>query len=291
MTYTCNLCPRKCNAIRTESDNLGGVCGMPYNIRVARASKHFWEEPCISGGNGSGTVFFSGCPLKCTYCQNYNISHDRFGKDITPTRLSEIFKNLELSGVHNINLVSATQYVPLIIDAFQIYKPNIPIVYNSSGYENADALNMLHDYVDIFLMDFKYWTKEKALKYSCAEDYPEVAKSAILKAYELVGSPQYKGDIMQKGVIIRHLLLPLATKECMAIMDWVKNSGKEFVFSLMNQYTVMPNHKFPELGRRVTSREYEKVLEYMMKINLDGFAQDAESSGEQYIPPFDLDGV
>lgn len=291
MTYICNLCPRRCNAVRTETVNIGGVCGMPYKLRLARASRHDWEEPVISGDKGSGTVFFSGCQLKCVYCQNKKISHDKFGKDISPRDLSEIFKKLEADGVHNINLVSATQFVPLIIEALDIYRPNIPIVFNSGGYESIVTLEALRGYVDIFLMDFKYWSEDKSSRYSSASDYPEVAKSAILKAYELVGPPLFEGDIMQKGVIIRHLLLPSSTKECISIMDWIKQSNKEFVFSLMNQYTVMDNLNHPEIARRVTHREYNKVLDYMMDIGLDGFVQDSESSSIDYIPPFDLTGV
>ncbi len=291
MTYVCNLCPRRCNALRTETENIGGVCSMAYKIRVARASKHEWEEPVISGSKGSGTIFFSGCQLKCDYCQNFEISHEKFGKDITPYRLSEIFKELENSGVHNINLVSATQFVPLIIDAFNIYKPKIPIVFNSGGYESCDTLELLREYVDIYLIDFKYFDKVKAKKYSFAADYPEVAKSAILKAFELVGSPVIENGIMQKGVIIRHLLLPLATNDCIEIMNWVKESGIEVLFSLMNQYTVVPRCKHKEIMRQVTAREYNKVLEHMLKLELDGFVQDGSSSSLEYIPPFDLSGI
>ncbi len=291
MTYICNLCPRRCNALRNDTENIGGICGMPYKLRIARAAPHDWEEPIISGSNGSGTVFFSGCQLKCEYCQNYDISHNRFGKNIFPKELSNIFKTLELSGVHNINLVSATQFVPLIIEALNIYRPNIPIVFNSSGYESLQTLELLRSHIDIFLIDFKYWTGDRSKRYSSAEDYPTVAKSAILKAYEIVGPPEYHGEIMTKGVIVRHLLLPQGTNDCIEIMNWVKSTGKDFVFSLMNQYTVMPNLKHCEIARKVTAREYNKVLQHMMEIDLDGFVQDGDSANKEYIPHFDLTGV
>ena len=291
MTYVCNLCPRKCNALRTEEDNIGGFCGMPYKLRIARASKHFWEEPSISGNNGSGTIFFSGCQLKCTYCQNYDISHKKYGKDIGVERLVEIFKELENSGVHNINLVSPTQFVPLIIKAFDFYRPDVPIVFNTSGYESIETLESLRNYVDVFLIDFKYWSSDKSQKYSAAKDYPAVAKSVITKAFEMVGPPKYNGEIMTKGVIVRHLLLPSATNEAIEIMKWIKNSGMNVVFSLMNQYTVMPNVQNPELCRKVTNREYNKVLNKMIEMDIDGFVQDGSSSSKEFIPPFDLSGV
>ena len=291
MTYFCNLCPRNCNAVRTEKENVGGFCGMPYKLKVARAAKHFWEEPCISGENGSGTIFFSGCQLKCSYCQNFDISHGRFGKEISVQRLAEIFRELEEDGAININLISATQFVPLIIEAFDIYKPNIPVVFNSGGYESVETLEMLRDYVDIFLLDFKYWSNEKAEKYSCAINYPSVVKSVINKAYEIAGPPQFDGNIMTKGVIVRHLLLPSATKECIEIMNYLKESGLQIIFSLMNQYTVIPNLKHQELSRKVTVREYEKVADRMMNLGLEGYIQEKTSSGDEFIPDFDLSGV
>jgi len=291
MSYLCNLCPRNCNATRTDTENFGGVCGMPYELKVARAAKHMWEEPCISGTRGSGTVFFSGCQLKCTYCQNYEISHGKRGKAITPQRLSEIFYELETDGVHNINLVSATQFVPLIISALEIYKPAIPIVFNSGGYESVNTIESLKDYVDIFLLDFKYWSRDKADKYSSAIDYPDIAKAAIKKACEITGPLQFNANVLKRGVIVRHLLLPSATNDCIQIMNWLKDSGLPLLFSLMNQYTVMPNHKYPELSRKVTDREYNKVVDYMINIDLDGYVQDSDSSGSEFIPCFDFTGV
>ena len=287
----CNLCPRKCNSIRTPTENIGGFCKMPYALSAALATKHYWEEPCISGENGSGAIFFSGCQLRCIYCQNHKLSHQNFGKVITPQRLAEIFKELTIQGAHNINLVSATQFVPLIIEALKIYNPPIPIVFNSGGYELPETLEMLKPYVDIFLFDIKYLNSENAFKYSAASDYPDVAKKAVLYAINMVGEPQYNADgIMQKGVIVRHLLLPSCTNDAISIMRWIKENELPVVFSLMNQYTVMPNvHK--ELNRKVTKREYQKVVDAMLTLKLDGYVQEKDSSDIKYIPNFNLLGL
>lgn len=291
MKYQCNLCPRKCGAIRTESDNIGGFCGMPYKITVALANLYFWEEPCISGKEGSGTIFFSGCQLKCVYCQNSEISHTRFGKQITSQRLAEIFKELIDKGANNINLVSPTPYVPLIIEALDFYKPPVPIVYNSSGYETAETLEILKDYVDIYLLDIKYFNSVNAENYSAAKDYPSVVKLAVNKAVELVGAPRFdKRGMMTSGVIVRHLLLPSATNDAISIMKWVKASNLPVLFSLMNQYTVMPN--VPKvINRKVTSREYNKVMSYMQELEIDGYIQEKDSSDIKYIPNFNLLGI
>ena len=291
MKYLCNLCPRRCGAVRTESKNIGGYCGMPYKITAALANLHFWEEPCISGKEGSGTIFFSGCQLKCVYCQNKEISHTGFGKEITPKRLSEIFKELVEKGANNINLVSPTPYVPLIIKALDIYKPPVPIVYNSSGYETSETLETLKDYVDIFLFDVKYFNSDNAKNYSDAENYPSVVKLGVNKAVELVGKPLFdERGIMQRGVILRHLLLPSATNDAISIINWVKESKLPVLFSLMNQYTVMPNVPTP-INRKVTNREYDKVLNAMQELGVDGYIQENSSSDIKYIPNFDLSGI
>lgn len=291
MKYLCNLCPRKCGVIRTETDNVGGVCGMPYRITAALASLHFWEEPCISGEEGSGTIFFSGCQLQCVFCQNKQISHLGFGKEISTQRLAEIFKELYEKGANNINLVSPTPYVPLIIEALDIYKPPIPIVYNSSGYETPETLEMLKDYVDVYLLDVKYFNPLNAKKYSGAEDYPSIAKLAVNKALEHVGEPTFnERGIMTRGVILRHLLMPSATNDAIEIMRWVKDAKLPVLFSLMNQYTVMPNMPKP-INRKVTDREYNKVLEAMQNFGIDGYVQENTSSDIKYIPKFDLSGI
>ena len=264
---------------------------MPYKITAALANLHFWEEPCISGKEGSGTIFFSGCQLKCVYCQNKEISHTGFGKEITPNRLSEIFKELVEKGANNINLVSPTPYVPLIIKALDICKPPVPIVYNSSGYETSETLETLKDYVDIFLFDVKYFNSDNAKNYSDAENYPSVVKLGVNKAAELVGKPLFdERGIMQRGVILRHLLLPSATNDAISIINWVKESKLPVLFSLMNQYTVMPNVPTP-INRKVTNREYDKVLNAMQELGVDGYIQENSSSDIKYIPNFDLSGI
>ncbi len=291
MKYLCNLCPRKCGAIRTESHNIGGVCGMSYRLTAALATLHFWEEPCISGKEGSGTIFFSGCQLKCVFCQNKQISHFGFGKEITPNRLAEIFRELAEKGANNINLVSPTPYVPLIIEALDIYKPSIPIVYNSSGYETPETLEMLKDYVDVYLLDIKYFNSLNAKKFSGAEDYPCVVKITVNKALELVGEPIFdKRGIMMRGVILRHLLMPSATNDAIDIMKWVKDNELPVMFSLMNQYTVMPDMPKP-INRKVTNREYNKVLEVMQNLEIEGYVQENTSSDIKYIPKFNLSGI
>ena len=289
----CSLCPRNCQALRTESENLNGYCKMPLLPKVARAALHFWEEPIISGKNGSGTVFFSGCPLSCVYCQNYEISQEGNGKVIGYERLAEIFKELEYSGAHNINLVSPTHYVHAIKKALDIYKPRIPVVYNSGGYEKTETLRALEGYIDIFLLDLKYLSQEKAYIYSNAKNYPDYAKAAIIEATRQQPECIVENGIMQKGVIVRHLLLPQATKEAMAVFDWVRENAPNAFFSMMSQY--IPQYKAEEMtpiNRKVTKREYEKVLDY---ISADGFEnifiQEKSSADKGYIPPFDLSGI
>lgn len=286
----CNLCPRKCNVLR---DNLKGFCKMPLLPKVARAALHLWEEPIISGNKGSGTVFFSGCSLRCIYCQNYEVSRGNIGKEITVSRLAEIFKELEEQGAHNINLVSPTHYVHAIIEALKIYRPKIPIVYNSSGYESTQTLKLLEDYVDIYLIDFKYTDSAKAKEYSLAPDYPEVVKSAISECYRQKPECIIKDGIMQKGVIIRHLVLPQNTKTAIEVFDWVREKTPNAYFSLMSQYLPFGkalDHKV--LGRKITRREYEKVVDYICEFNFPNvFIQERESSSEKFIPLFDLKGV
>ncbi len=292
MSFICRLCPRLCSAERSEKENLGGICKVPLSLKAARAMLHFWEEPCISGNEGSGAIFFSGCQLKCSYCQNFDVSHNNYGKYISPYELSEIFKRLESEGANNINLVSPTPYLPLIKQALSYYKPNIPIVFNSGGYESSETLMEYKDVFDIYLFDFKYFTRDRAKKYSMAENYPEIAQKSILKASELAGKPVFnEKGIMQKGVIIRHLVLPQGTNDAIKIMEWVKKNCSQNLFSLMNQYVVMPNEKHKELQRKVTKREYEKVLQKMLELDLQGYVQDESSANDNYIPSFDLSGI
>lgn len=284
----CNLCPKRCNAERTEQNNINGFCKMPLLPKVARADLHFWEEPIISGKNGSGAVFFSGCSLDCVYCQNYEISHCEKGTLISYEKLAEIFYELEKKGAHNINLVSPSHYVLAIKEALKIYRPKIPIVYNSSGYDNVNSLKILEGDIDIFLLDLKYLNSNRAEKYSNTPDYPENAAKALKEAYRQRGECVIENGIMKKGVIIRHLLLPQGTKEAISVFDFVKENMPNAYFSIMSQYIPFGNAKdFPEINRKVTNREYEKVIDYIMDSNFKNvFIQERDSANEEYIPEF-----
>lgn len=248
-----------------------------------------WEEPPISGTKGSGAVFFSGCTLRCLYCQNYEISEHRRGTYISEKQLAEEFKKLEYEGVHNINLVSPTPYVELIKKALDIYRPDIPIIYNSSGYEAVDTIKSLRGYIDIYLPDFKYSDDILALNYSKANNYAAVTKSAVGEMINQVGKNEYdENGIMKKGVIIRHLVLPNHTKNSIGVLDIIKETFPKTPVSLMGQY--VPVHKavnHNKLGRKITKREYEKVLEHMIELNLDGYSQELTSASEDFIPDWD----
>ena len=291
----CTLCPRQCHADRTKHP---GFCGAPDTVRIARAALHHWEEPCISGTNGSGTIFFSGCPLRCCYCQNYRISAEAFGKDISTQRLAEIFLELQAQGAHNINLVTAAPYVPWILAARQQAGEalHIPFVYNTSGYETAETLTLLSEIVDIWLTDLKYVSSELSGQYSHAPDYFPVAFSALRQMCRLAGKPQFDDNgIMQRGVIVRHLLLPGCLSDTFEVLDRLAELSKEapFLLSLMSQYT--PFHKVKEhraLSRRISTYEYRKAVDYALELGLDsGFMQEKSSAKEEYTPPFDLYGV
>ena len=262
---------------------------MPLLPKVARADLHFWEEPSISGDRGSGTVFFSGCNLSCVFCQNYDVSHSGKGKVISYERLSEIFRELEQRGAHNINLVTPTHYVEAIKRALDIYRPQIPIVYNSGGYEKKETIAALEGYIDIFLIDFKYISPEKALLYSNAKDYPSYAEAFISEAYRRQEKCVFKDGIMQKGVIIRHLLMPSSTKEAIQIFDWVRENTPNAYFSFMSQYVPFAEAlNMPVINRRVTEREYEKVLDYIIDSGFSNvYIQETDSADTKYIPSFD----
>ena len=286
----CSQCPRRCNALRTENENLNGFCKMPLLPKVARADLHFWEEPVISGEKGSGTVFFSGCSLGCVFCQNEEISHKGKGKIISFEELADIFRELESKGAHNINLVNPTHYTYAILKALEIYKPSIPIVYNSGGYDTEEQLEMLADYIDIYLMDLKYLNPENALKYSLASDYPEIAKKAIKKAARLQPEIIIENGIMKKGVIIRHLILPSNTKSAIEVFDYVNENLKNAYFSLMSQYIPIGKAlNMSPINRKITDREYNKVLDYISETDFENiFIQERKSANKKYIPDFDL---
>lgn len=287
----CDLCPRKCGINRNESV---GFCGVTNTLKVARAGLHFWEEPIISGASGSGTIFFSGCNLKCVYCQNYDISSEAFGKEITIKRLAEIFKELEEKGANNINLVTPSHYAKQIVEALKIYRPNIPIVYNTSGYDSLEVLKLMEGWVDVYLTDLKYCSSELSKKYSKAENYFEVATSAILEMVRQQPNNVFENGMLKKGVVVRHMVLPTHTQDSFKVLDWIKqNLGDEALVSVMGQYTPYYNSKnYPEINRKLKPLEYKMVLNHCIKLGLtNGFSQELDSASEEYIPPFNLEGV
>ena len=291
MTMICTLCPRRCGAVRTEERG-EGFCSMPATPVVARAALHYWEEPAISGTKGSGTVFFSGCVLRCVFCQNGSISRENYGKAVTAARLREIFEELIAQGAHNINLVSPTPYVPAIREALKEPLP-VPVVWNTGGYERVETLRSLEGKVQIWLPDLKYADSALAQRYSGAADYFPVATAAIEEMYRQVGDYVLKDGLLRRGVVIRHLLLPGALDNAKAVMDWVAEHFRpgQVLFSLMSQYTPQPGAE-GLLRRRVTGSEYRAALQYMENLGIvDGYCQDSSSAKEEYTPPFDLTGV
>lgn len=289
----CNLCPRGCKKNRALGET--GYCGMPEDIYIARAALHMWEEPCISGKEGSGTVFFSGCPLRCVFCQNRKIALGKIGKKISVDRLSEIFLELQAKGANNINLVTPTHYIYQIKQALIQAKNNglnIPIVYNTSSYENVESLRLLDGLIDVYLPDLKYYSSDLSRKYSNAPDYFTVATLAIDEMFRQVGKPVFNEEgKIQKGVIVRHMILPGHTKDSKAVLDYLVNKYHDDIYvSIMNQYTPMEEMTgYEEINRRITSREYEKVIDYSIEIGLNnGFIQEGETAKESFIPEFDL---
>lgn len=287
----CNSCPRKCNINR---DDALGFCKAPSDYKLSRAALHFWEEPCISGKTGSGTVFFSGCNLRCVFCQNYEISHDANGIEISEDRLLEIFDELVEQGANNINIVNPSHYVKMLAETLKKWDKKVPIVYNSSGYEDVESLKMLDGLVDIYLPDFKYSRSDKASRYSKASDYPSVALNAIAEMKKQVPDYAFNDDgIMQRGVIIRHLILPSNTNSSLEILDMINENFNGTYLSLMAQYT--PYGKlddYSEINRKITKREYNKVVDYALDLGLENiFIQELSSADEGYIPSFDNTGV
>lgn len=301
----CNLCPRACKVNRAAGDR--GICGETQTLRVARASLHMWEEPCLSGTKGSGTVFFTGCTLHCVYCQNKMIANGNYGKEITVERLADIFLEQQERGANNINLVTPTHFIPQIVKALEISKSrgmDLPIVYNTSSYENVDALKMLDGLVDIYLPDLKYLSPELSLKYSKAPDYFDVASLAIKEMVRQAGEPQFakrhnemgiEYGMMKKGVIVRHLLLPGQLEDSKKIVKYLYETyGDKIYISIMNQYTPMPGieEKYPELGRKITPKEYDTLVDYAIELGVEnGFIQEGETASESFIPEFDMEGV
>ncbi|MCR5208383.1 MAG: radical SAM protein [Eubacterium sp.] len=287
----CNSCPRKCNIDRERSP---GYCRSAGAFRVARAALHFWEEPCISGKNGSGTVFFSGCNLRCVYCQNYEISRDGKGVEVSDERLIGIFEALIKEGAENINLVNPTHYADRLCGLLKRWKSPVPIVWNTSGYESAETLKRLSGLVDIYLTDLKYIRADKAKRYSSAEDYFSVVKAALSEMTHQLPSDEFTADgIMKKGVIIRHLILPSNTNSSLEILDFLNESYKDRIISLMAQYTPCGElGEYPEINRKITKREYEKVASYAEKLGFGRiFLQKLSSADKNFIPAFDFSGI
>lgn len=290
----CTLCPRLCAVDR--NGGAVGYCGAGEGIRLARAALHFWEEPPISGTNGSGTVFFSHCPLKCVYCQNREISSGGDGLSITVERLCDIFFELKAKGAHNINLVSPTQYADRIAEAIRMAKAKgftLPFVYNTSGYERVETLQSLAGLIDVYLTDFKYMSSALAKQYSFADDYPMVASAALSEMLRQQPRCVYQGELLQKGVIVRHLLLPGQTDDSKDVIDTFLNiCGKNAYLSLMRQYTPPSACTHPELMRPITDAEYAEVVGYAELLGLKRlFLQESESVSESFIPKFDYSGV
>lgn len=302
MFNNCTLCPRNCGINRHINK---GFCGATADIKVARAALHFMEEPCISGKTGSGTIFFSGCNMKCCYCQNYEISHNNFGKVITEENLANIMLNLEEQGANNINLVTGVMFVPHIIKAIDKikHKLHIPVVYNTSGYENVSTIKMLNGYVDIYLTDIKYFDDEIAIKYSKADKYFENCILAVEEMIKQVGSLLFydgkcfddEDALLKSGTIIRHLTIPGARKDSIKILNYLKENfdKNDYILSIMSQFT--PHYKcneYKEINRKITSFEYNSVVDEAIRLGLDNtYIQDISSAKEEYTPPFDLEGV
>lgn len=292
----CVLCPRRCHADRLGGQT--GYCGQTQTIRAARAALHFWEEPCISGTAGSGTVFFSGCSLRCVFCQNHMIAQGCAGQAVSVERLADIFLELQQKGAHNINLVTPTHFIPQIIQALTASREkglSIPIVYNTGGYEEPETLRLLEGLVDIYLPDLKYFSPELSMRFSHAPDYFAKASTAIAEMYRQVGAPVFADNgLILRGMIVRHLVLPGQTKDSKKILRFLHETyGDDIYISIMNQYTPLPHvGEYPELNRRVTPEEYDRVLVFAERIGIrNGFRQEGAAAEESFIPAFDGEGL
>lgn len=288
----CFICPRECGADRK---NNVGICGAGEKIKVARAAPHYWEEPCLSGEKGSGTVFFSGCNLGCVFCQNYDVSHRAYGMEVSEKHLMNVFDTLLEKGVHNLNLVTPTHYVPMLAKVLKEYNSPVPVIYNSSGYEKAETLRMLEGLIDIYLPDIKYFDSAPALKYSGASDYFEFASEAVLEMYRQVGNIEVdENGLAKKGLIVRHLVLPGNISQAVKVFEWVKdNLSRETYISVMRQYTPFGKAKeMPPVNRSLSSREYAIVKDKILAMGFENcFFQSKESAKESFIPEFNLEGV
>ncbi|MBQ5995089.1 MAG: 4Fe-4S cluster-binding domain-containing protein [Clostridia bacterium] len=290
----CYSCPRGCGVKREYDRQSDGFCKMPYNAVIARAALHFDEEPVISGKKGSGAVFFSGCSLKCVFCQNYEISHNNFGKAVSKNRFIDIVKELEQQGAENINLVNPSHFVPFIYDCFCEYMPSVPIVYNSGGYDSVESLKMLEGIVSVYLPDLKYHDNALSQSFSKCSDYFVRASLAVLEMQRQQPRNVFENGLIKKGLIIRHLVLPSHSDDSVEILKWIsENLPKETYISLMSQYTPLDRtYEFKELNRRIVTAEYQKVINSFFSFGLkNGFTQQRESANCKFIPDFDLIGV
>ena len=293
----CELCPRMCGVDRSEKR---GFCGMGDRITAAKAMLHYWEEPCISGERGSGAVFFSGCVMKCAFCQNYEISSENSGRELTEDRLAEIFLELQAKGAHNINLVNPAHFVPQILRSIELAKGRgltLPIVYNSGGYERVETLRALSGSVDIYLPDVKFFDDAMAKKLASVPGYFDTAMNAVTEMVRQAGKPRFDEDgMMTSGVIVRHLVLPGRYRDSIEVIRWLgERFGDKILFSLMSQYTpfgkVRTDPEFSELNRRITTFEYRKALDAVIDAGLEGFMQEKSSAKEEYTPVFDFEGL
>lgn len=296
MLKNCKLCPRNCGINRLDGNI--GFCKSGKNIRVAKVSLHHWEEPCISGDSGSGTVFFSHCNLQCSFCQNHKISTEGAGKEISIERLSEIFLEQQQKSAHNINLVTPTHYVPQIIEALRIAKSKgltIPVIYNTNSYESIETLKSLKGYIDVYLPDLKYFSNKYSCRYSNSPDYFHHATKAIEEMFSQVGKLKFNNKgLIEKGVIIRHLMLPGLLFDSKKIMDYIYNTfGNSVYISIMNQYTPMPLYNnYPEINKPLNPKHYDALIDYCLSLGIENaFIQENGTCSESFIPSFDLTGV
>ena len=284
----CTLCPRACGADRTVKP---GFCGLGETMLIARIAPHLWEEPPISGTRGTGAVFFSGCTLRCAYCQNGDISHRNAGRPFSPEALADALKRLEDLGVHSISLITATPFVKQILDTFERYRPNLPVVWNTSGYESTETLKRLEGLVDVYLPDLKHFSPRISRLCAGAPDYFERTSAALKELCRQTGNPVYDEDgIMRRGTLVRHLILPGLTGESMKLLTWIRDELPEGTpVSLMRQYVPCNHVDIPGLDRRVSEKEYQRVLAHMLALNLPGFLQEAESAEKDFVPVFNED--
>lgn len=285
----CQLCPRRCGAQRTAEGG-NGFCGLGSNLRLARIAPHYWEEPPISGTCGTGALFFSGCTLRCAYCQNGEVSHRNLGRDFTPAQLADSMRRLVDAGVHTMSFITATPFVEGILEALSLYRPPVPLVWNTSGYERVETLRRLEGIMDVYLPDLKHYSARMGQLCAKAPDYFQAASAALTEMVRQVGAPVYDdAGIIQRGVMIRHLILPGLTSESIALLDWVSEHLPGIPVSLMRQYIPMNGVDIPGLTRTITPREYRRVRDHMRALELPGFEQEAAAASTDFVPCFGQD--